>query len=190
MDNVLGLAFVVLVLLFTTWNVTGLWRYLRYRRVRPAAELTWRPPRPWFFQMSLAIGVLMLTLTGLSWFVLRRPPLATVAQGTMALYYLVIFPLVTSIQRGFYRPGIWFDRGFVTYDRIRRIDWRDRPAIVLVATKEPDWLGHSHASLRVPPESYAEARRVLTGHIEDRSLTLETSVLGLAEGDVPAEERV
>lgn len=190
MSSVLDLTFILLAGLFTVWNVFFLARYARYRRLLPAAELTWRPSRPWFYNMCIGIGFFMVSMTALSVFVLDRPILSSVAQGLMAIYYTIAFPLSFQIQRGFYKSGIWFDRSFVPYAKVRRWGWLEQPDIVLVVTKETGLIEHDYARLRVPKERYSEARRILASHVDDQTLSVETGILGLTEGDVAAQERV
>ena len=50
--------------------------------------------------------------------------------------------------------------------------------------------GGGYARLIVPGELYGQARRVLAGHIEDRSLSVGKSILGLSESESPAQEQV
>jgi len=190
MVNVLDVSFIGLALLFSVWNSVTLIRYASYRRLASTAELTWSPSRPWFYNLCLGIGFFMVSLTAVSLFVLHRPALATAAQALMALYYTVVFPLSFRIQRGFYETGIWFERAFVPYGNVRRVSWREQPDIVLVAMKETDIAGHGYARLPVPGDRYGEARRILASHIEDRSLTVEKSILGLSDDERPAQEQV
>ena len=190
MFNILDVAFVGLAVLFTIWNTVTLARYALYRRLASTAELTWRPARPWFYNFCLGIGFFMVSLTAVSLFVLHRPILATVAQALMAFYYTVVFPLSFRIQRGFYKQGIWSERAFVPYENVRRLSWREEPDIVLVVMKETELTGQSYARLEVPGDRYGEARRILASHIEDRTLTVEKSILGLSDADTPAQEQV
>lgn len=132
----------------------------------------------------------MVSLTAVSVFVLQRPMLAITAQALMAVYYTVVFPLSFRIQRGFYKNGIWFERAFVPYANVRRVSWREKPDIVLVAMKQTDLTGQSYARLQVPGDRYGAARRILASHIEDRSLTVEKSILGLSDAETPAQEQV
>lgn len=189
MDNILGLSFVALAALFTVWNAVYLVRYLTYRRIAPTAELTWLPKRPWFFNMCLGIGFFLLTMTLITVFVLKRPPLSIIAQGLMAVFYTVLFPLSFWIRRGFYKNGIWTEQGFVPFKKIRNLSWLEKPEIVLIAKTE-GVVGNGYARLRVPGDFYGQARRILAGHIDDRSLSVETSILGLSDPDAPAQERV
>ena len=188
--RVLDVVFIALTALFTIWNAVTLVRYALYRRLVSTAEMTWSPTRPWFYNICLGIGFFMVSLTALSLFVIERPVLSTVAQALMALYYTVVFPLSFRIQRGFYEKGIWFERAFVPYGSVRRLSWRETPEIVLVVTKETDLTGTGYARLKVPGERYGEARRILASHIEDQSLTVEKSILGLSDVDTPAQEQV
>ena len=189
MFTILDVAFVGLAALFTIWNAAALVRLVLYRRVASTAELTWRVEKPWFFNMCLGIGFFMVSMTALSVFVLERPALATVAQALMAIYYAVLFPLSFRIRRGFYKSGIWFERAFVPYGKLRRVSWREKPQLVLVATKHT-LLGEGGARLPVPGDRYGEARRILASHIEDQSLNIEQGILGLADADTPAQEQV
>ena len=186
----LDVAFIGLTILFAIWNTVTLIRYASFRRLVSTAELTWSPTRPWFYNICLAIGFFMVSLTALSLFVLERPVMATVAQALMALYYTIVFPLSFRIQRGFYEKGIWFERAFVPYGSVRRLSWREKPDIVLVVMKETDLTGQSYARLQVPGESYGEARRILASHIEDQTLTVEKSILGLSDAETSAQEQV
>ena len=190
MFSVLDLTFVGLTVLFGVWNAFFLVRYARYRRLAPTAELTWRLRRPWFYNTCIGIGFFMVSMTVLSLFVLDRPILSSVAQGLMAIFYTIAFPLSFQIQRGFYKSGIWSDRTFVPYAKVRRLGWREQPDIVLVVTKETELTGQGYARLQVPGERYGEARRILASHIEDQSLSIEPGILGLADSDMPSQERV
>ena len=189
MESVLDVTFVALAVLFAVWNVEALARYVHYKRLVPTAELTWLAKKPWFYDTCLGIGLFMITLTAFGVLVLDRPLMTTVSQGLMALYYTVMFPLSFQIRRGFYESGIWFERSFVPYEKVRRISWREKPELVLVATKDADLLGRGFARLQVPGDHYGETRRILAGHIEDRTLRVEKGILGLAN-DVPAQEQV
>ena len=73
---------------------------------------------------------------------------------------------------------------------MRRLSWREKPDIVLVVMKENDLTGQSYARLKVPGDRYGEARRILAGHIEDRTLSVEKSILGLQNAATPAQEQV
>jgi len=191
MDDLLALSFIALAVLFAIWNSVSLFQYLTYRRIAPSAELTWRPAKPWFYNMCLAIGFFMVSLTAISVFVLDRPILTVVAQALMSLYYIVLFPLSFQIRRGLYTGGIWAEGGFVPYTRVRALSWIEKKhELVLVVRTESALAGAGYARLIVPGELYGQARRILAGHIEDRSLTVMKSILGLSDSESPAQEQV
>ena len=189
MDNLLGLSFLVLAVLFTVWNVTTLIQYRTYRRVLKGAELTWYPKRPWFYNMCLGIGFFMLSMTILSVFILDRPWLTIVSQALMAFYYTVVFPLSFRIHRGFYQAGIWSEHRFVPYRVVRSINWIEKSDIVLIVETD-GFLETSYTRLQVPGDQYGQARRILASHIEDHSLAVEQSILGLSNADSPSQEQV
>lgn len=190
MDDLLGLSFAALAVLFAVWNSICLFQYLAYRRIAPSAELTWLPPKPWFYNLCLGIGFFMVSLTAISIFLLDRPLLTVVAQALMALYYTVLFPLSFRIRRGLYASGIWAESGFVPYSRVRALSWIEKPQVVLVVRNEGGLLAAGYARLVVPGELYGQARRILAGHIEDRSLSVTKSILGLSDSESPAQEQV
>ncbi len=190
MDDLLGLAFAAFAALFAVWNSVCLFHYLTYRRVARSVELTWLPPKPWFYNMCLGIGFFMVSLTAISIFLLDRPLVTVVAQALMALYYTVLFPLSFQMRRGLYRGGIWAESGFVPYSRVRGLNWIERPQLVLVVRTEGGLLGGGYARLVVPGELYGQARRILAGHIEDHSLSVKESILGLSDSESPAQEQV
>jgi hypothetical protein len=190
MNHLLTLSFGAFAALFMVWNAVHLTRYLTYRRIAAEAELTWLPPRPWFYNLCLAIGFFMVTLTALSLFLLHRPPLTVAAQMLMALYYIVVFPLSFRIRRGLYLTGIWTERSFVPYARIRSLNWIEKPQVVLLLETDGGLMGGGYARLFVPGELYGQARRILAGHVENRTLSMEKSILGLDDAETPAQERV
>lgn len=188
MNDLLRISFTALAVLFVVWNGLLITRYVRYRQVARDAVLVWESPRPWYFNLCLGIGFFMAILAGLSAFVLRRPMLVVTAQGLMALFYTVVFPLSFRIRRGFYRSGVWAERKFIPYRHIRWLGWKEAPNVVL-ALRAQGRLHEHYAFLRVPGEYFGQARRILADSIDEHELRLETSVLGL-EPDVSTQERV
>ena len=187
MDQVLGLAFAALAVLFAVWNTVTLASYFTYRRLVSSSELTWKPAKPWFYNMCLGIGFFMMSMTAVSIFLLERPWLTNLSQLLMAMYYTVVFPLSFRIQRGFYGTGIWSERGFVPYRRIRWLGWKEKPDVVLALRTEASLVRPAYAFLKVPGEFYGQARRILATHVDDSSLSIEQGVLGLNDPDVPAQ---
>jgi hypothetical protein len=133
-----------------------------------------------------------VSLTAISIFLLERPLMTEVAQALMAIYYTILFPLSFRIRRGLYATGIWTEGGFVPYSRVRALDWIEKPNVVLVLKTDGlfDAFNESYRRLPVPGELYGQVRRVLASHIEDHSLTVRKSVLGLSDSETPAQEQV
>ncbi len=190
MDDLLGLSFIALAALFAVWNTSYLYRYVTYRRIASEAELTWPPAKPWFYNLCLGIGFFMVSLTFISLFLLNRPTTTVVSQALMALYYTVLFPLSFQIRRGLYAGGIWSEGGFVPYAQVRALNWIEKPDLILVVRTEGAFPTSGYARLLVPGELYGQARRILAGHIEDRSLTVGKNILDLSETEAPAQEQV
>jgi hypothetical protein len=189
MDRALSITFAALAVLFSVWIAIVLVRYVQFRKVSNTAVLSWMLPRPWYYNLCLGIGFFTVFLTGLSAFVLHRPPLVVTAQALMAIFYTVVFPLMFRIHRGFYATGIWAERGFVPYRSIRWLGWKEKPELTLALRAERRFFGQKYAFLRVPGDYYGQARRILADSIKDHSLSFETSVLGL-DPNVPTQERV
>ena len=189
MDNALLICFLSLTVLFSAWNLAALLQYLGYRRIASSSELTWYPSKPWFFSMCLGIGFFMVTMIGVSVFVLSRPLLTIIAQALMALYYTVLFPLTFRIRRGFYESGIWTERRFIRYRDICWLGWKEKPDLILALRTETK-MRQGYVFLKVPGECYGQARRILADRINDNSLSIQQGVLGLQEIEEPAQERV
>jgi len=189
MDDLLGLAFAGLAVFFSVWSLSILVQYRRFRSLSSSSILSWQTPRPWFFGLCLGIGFFMIVMTFLSGFILHRPALHTVAQGLMAIFYTVVFPMSFRIRKGFYASGIWAEHRFLPYQEIRWLGWRERPEIVLALRAEDRFLRQSYDFLRIPGDYYGQARRILADRIEDQTLAPQTSVLGL-EPEGPAQDQV
>jgi hypothetical protein len=188
MEQALRVTFAGLAVVFSIWIVVTLLRWSQYRKISGSVVLSWAPRRPWYYSFCLGIGFFMVFLTGLSAFVLHRPPLVVVAQALMAVFYTAVFPLIFKMRIGFYNDGIWSERGFVPYRSIRWLGWKSTPDITL-ALRAEGRLGQKYAFLKVPGDFYGRARRILAESIEKHNLSLETSVLGL-DSDAPIQERV
>ncbi len=148
MDDLLGLAFAGLAVVFSVWNFSILVKYRQFRSLAPSSILSWETPRPWFLGLCLGIGFFMIAMTFFSGFILHRPALHTVAQGLMAVFYTVVFPMSFRIRRGFYASGIWAERRFLPYQEIRWHGWRERPEIVLGLRGEDRFLRQGYDFLR------------------------------------------
>lgn len=172
---------VVLVLLgagFLLANVRLLVDYLRFLRCRHAALLTWPGPRPPYYGMALAIGVIMGVLAFYKVLVLRRQ---VFGEAMMCLYYGYLLPLSWRIGRGFYAEGIWADTSFIPYKEVGGISWRESERqITLVVISR---LRNLARRLTVPMENYGAARRLLRDKIAAHDIHFSGTGLDLGAHD-------
>src|SRR5262245_61221102 len=100
---------VVLILFgagFLVANARLILEYVRVRRRRRSALLTWPSPNPPYYGMALGLGVVLGFLV---FYKLVRLHRQAFGEGMMVLYYAYLLPLHLRIQRGFYEDGIWAD---------------------------------------------------------------------------------
>jgi len=127
------------------------------------------------FPFQLALGVVAAALTVIN-STLGRPLHHVYSQGAMAVYFLVMVPLLTRIQLGLYRDGVWADAGLLRYENIGRIAIRETPEIVLLLVPR----GRSRAfRLGVPSSEYGAVRKILEEKIRARVVNVEKAILGL-----------
>jgi len=153
----------------------GLAGYRLFLKVRPTALLTWPVRRPAHFPFLLALGVVAAALAVIN-STMNRPFHHVYSQGVMAVYFMVMVPLSARIQLGLYRDGVWADAGFLPYEKIARMAFREAPEIVLVMVPR----GRSGAfRLPVPSSEYGAVRKILEDKIRARVVTPEKAILGL-----------
>ena len=74
------------------------------------------------------------------------------------------------IGRGFYADGIWTDSGFIPYQEVGGISWREgEHAVSLLVTSR---LRDLARRLSVPSQHYGEARRLLRDKIGKHEIHL------------------
>ena len=147
--------------------------YLRFRRLRPTALVTWPVRRPIGFALALGAVSLAVAILNTS---LDRPFLHLYGQYATAAYFILMVPLSGRIRLGLYRDGIWADSGFLPYARIGRMAFREGPEIVLILLQR----GAARAfRLPVPPAEYGEVRKVIEDKIRNRVVNVEAGILGL-----------
>jgi hypothetical protein len=71
---------------------------------------------------------------------------------------------------------VWADAGFLRYERIARIAFREAPEIVLVLVPRG---GSGPFRLPVPTSEYGAVRKILEEKIRDGAVTVEKAILGL-----------
>ena len=151
--------------------------YLLYRqRQRRGALLTWKSPKPPYYELALAIGVALGALVVLKLY-LRRP---IFGESMMFIYYAYLFPLSRSIRRGFYAEGIWADTAFIPYNEVGGVTWREgEHDVTLIIISR---LRNLARRLSVPGDKYGAARRLLRDKIGEHEINF-FGVLDLGEHD-------
>ena len=160
-DSVLPAALWLLGVGFLVANLRLLGRFLRFRRLRPTAVLTW-PGRPTAYGVSLGLGVLFGALVFMKVVVRDRPLADAFGEGMMFIYYAYAFPLSLRIGHGFYDAGVWSDQGLVPYRQIGGLSWQGGSDLRLVLI---DRVRNLVRHLDVPREHYGEVRRLLRDKI-------------------------
>jgi hypothetical protein len=163
---------------FLVANTRILLEYLRYVRRRRTALLTWRGPLPRYYLFSLAIGVASGLLAMAKIFYLRQYAFAEVM---MFAYFAYLVPLRQRIGRGFYEDGIWADSGFVRYNEVGGISWREseHAAMLILISR----LRNLARRLAVPLEHYGAARRLLRDKIGEHEIHFSGTGLDLGAHD-------
>ena len=168
-DQVITVTFLILGTGFLVANGMLGFQYARYLRRRRGALLTWRGPKPPYYAMQLAIGVMLGLILMYNVYRLFRLYHAVsfdrriFGQSMMFLYYAYLFPLSCTIARGFYEDGIWAESAFIPYNEIGGISWREgEHEVALIITSR---LRNLARRLIVPLNEYSGARRVLRDKI-------------------------
>ena len=169
---------VLLGLGFLVANTRLVLEYFRFRRRRRGALLTWPSPKPPYYGMALAIGVVLGLLVFYKLVVLRRQ---VFGEGMMFLYYALLLPLSLRIRRGFYEEGIWADSAFIPYHEVGGVTWRETEhSVTLIVVSR---LRNLAKRLAVPAENYSAARRLLRDKIAKHELQFTGAGLDLGTHD-------
>jgi len=174
-ETVLTTVLLALGLYFSVLLARGTASYLRFRRLRSTALVTWAAPRPSHFRSLVALGILSALVAALNTY-MDRPIHHVVPQGLMSLYFILMVPLMTSIPVGLYQDGVWAEAGFLAWEQIGRMAFRESPEIVLILLPRG---GTSSLRLRVPPGEYGAVRKTLEEKVRERVLLVDRGMLGL-----------
>ena len=152
---------------------------MRYHRAKRSALLVWPTPKPRYYALSLALGVILGLLL-----VARNPAqaarLLAVRRGDDVHLLHLPVPAGTRIARGFYQDGVWSDSGFMPWSRISAVSWRDEGAVTLMLISHgQNW----RAVWRCPGPSTAQARRVLLDRIKAHDIHIGGAGLNLGTRD-------
>jgi hypothetical protein len=172
---VLRQALFALGVLFVIVDVKVGAHILRWWRMRHQAMVTWPGPKPPFFAINLAIGMLLGVLMFVTAYVeisrLRRglaagPSIFGVAM--MFIYYGYLVPLATRVRHGFYQDGVWTDSGFMRYTDIGGLTWKGDDTLVVASRQKT-----LARRLRVPGVHLGEVRHLLREKIGDHAIEFD-----------------
>ena len=152
--------------LFVIVNVRVGWQIASWWRKRQGAVIVWPGPKPPFYAINLAIGVLLGILLFVTAYRLR-PGASLFGVAMMFLYYGYLLPLSTRVRRGIYQDGIWTDSGFMRYVDIGGLTWRDD---TLVLASRQKTLARR---LRVPGVHLGEVRHFLRDKISEHAIEFD-----------------
>lgn len=176
--NVLTTVLLALGAGFMVANTRLLLAYLRFRQRKRSAVLTWPSPKPPYYGTALALGVLLGLIV---FYKLVFTHQQAFGETMMFLYYGYLLPLSRRIGRGFYRDGIWADSGFIPYDQVGGISWREgEHSVALVVISRVKSLARV---LPVPIEHYGAARRLLRDKIGEHAIQFTGTGLDLGGHD-------
>jgi hypothetical protein len=161
---------------FLVANVRVFVDFVRFRKLRSSAVLTWPGRKPPHYALMLAMGIVFGMLVFYKLVVRGWPPTQLFGESMMFVYYGYALPLSVRIGRGFYEDGIWAESGFIPYSQIGGLTWREGEEITLVLISRVRRLARR---LVVPQAYYGAARRLLRDkiaahaiHFADRTLDL------------------
>lgn len=175
----LGLGFLVA-------NVRAGIELVRWLRLRSSAVLVWPGPKPPYYGLNLAIGVMLGIL--LLFKILTQPhsPAAIFGDFMMFVYFGYAVPLSTRIKRGLYADGIWTDSGFMPYSHIGGLSWKPGEQATLLVVSRVKALAQR---IEVPGQWLGEVRSVLRDKISAHAIEFDGGP-GLHLGERDARDSV
>lgn len=179
-DALLGQILLLFGIGFLIANVRLGLELVRWTRRRRTALVVWPAPKPPFFALSLGIGVMLgllvllkayLALGGVTTLRQWAPVFLTDAFGElmMFVYFGYMLPLSTRITRGLYADGLWTDTGFIRYEQIGGISWRDEPPTLVIISR----LKSVARRMWVPTTALGEVRRQLRDKISSHAIEMD-----------------
>ena len=176
LSETVGVVLFALGIGFLIANLCIFWQFFYYLRLRSTALVTWPREKPQFYGWLLAFGVVAGVLVFIKLVIQQRPPTQALGEGMMFVYYAYALPLKQRIGQGLYASGIWCDRGFVAYQAIGGLSWREDSKITLMIINRVRKLA---LSLAVPQIHYGEVRRLLRDKIETHDIAFSGKTFDL-----------
>ncbi len=180
MADLLPRVLVVLGAGFLVANLRLLAQWVRSARLRSSAVLTWRVPRPRYYRVFVLMAVVLGLLVFVKLVLLRLPFLDYFGELMMLAYYGVLVPVTLRIGRGFYQDGVWLDAGFLRYEQIGGIAWREGAPLTLLVLPRSRRLARR---LFVPEHLYGAVRRELRDRIAAHAIHFSGEGLDLSRHD-------
>ena len=165
---------------FLAANIKVIADLVRFRLRRTSSLLVWENPKPRFYGFALALGAILGLLVAVRVFVLGHPLNRLFGEVMMLVYYGFAFPMSTRITRGFYRDGVWADRGFMPWGQISAVSWKEGTAVTLFLIPH---VRQVVKRLEVPGPLYGEARRLLLDKIKAHDIHMGGAGLDLGSRD-------
>ncbi len=153
-------ALVALGVLFVLVNLRVGAQLVAWWRLRRDALLSWPAPKPPFYAINLAIGVMLGVILLITAYRMPRSFSSLFGVAMMFTYYGYLLPLSTRIRRGLYRDGIWTDSGYMSYREIGGLTWRGEDTLVLASRQKT-----LARRLSVPGPHLGEVRHLLREEI-------------------------
>lgn len=182
LTNLLPQFLLVFGLSFLAVNLRAGLELARWIARRSSTLLVWPAPKPPFYGLNLAIGVMLGCLLLFKIFIQPNSLSAIFGELMMFVYFGYAVPLSTRIKRGLYEDGIWTDNGFIAYRQVGGLSWRETDGATLVVIAKT---AATARRLNVPGPVLGEVRRLLREKIAARVIEFEGGPgLHLGERDV------
>ncbi len=165
---------------FLAANVKTIADLIRFWLRKRSALLIWQNPKPRYYGLNLALGVILGALLAYKIFIARRPPDQLFGETMMFVYYGYAFPLSTRIARGFYRDGVWSDSGFMRWPQISAVSWKEEGSVTLILISR---VRNIARRLEVPGPLYGQARRLLRDKVKAHDLHVGGAGIDLGSRD-------
>jgi len=166
----LEMSLLALGVLFLAVNIRVGRDIVQWWRRRAGALLVWMPPKPPYYAVNLAIGVMLGLLLFVTVFLVPRPAASIFGELMMFVYYGYLLPLSTRISRGLYADGVWTDSGFMAYADIGGLSWKEGTTATLVLASRLRTIART---LTIPGTRLGEVRRLLREKIGERAIEFD-----------------